>query len=213
MNNKGNDILYLASQSSSRQKLLTLARIPFCVMAHTSNEELVNDNPVSFGDYVQAIARDKMHCVELPSIDDVEREFLYVLTADTLAQIKKTGVILGKPKDRVDGVRMLRLMQHELVEVVTGCCLHKYIKKSGHWELDVQKLWVTGAEVAFTVDDDSIDRYFEMLPEALYGCGAGIIEDYGQLFLQSINGSYTAVLGLPLFELRKELRALGFISK
>lgn len=212
MNNQRNDVLYLASQSSSRQKLLALAEIPFCLIEHTSSEELVN-NTLSFGDYVQAIAHDKMRCVQLPAVYDLDREFLYVLTADTLAQVKKTGIILGKPKDREEGVRMLRLMQHEVVAVVTGCCLHKYTKKRDHWGLSAQKLWATGADALFNVDDGSIDRYFEKLPEALYGCGAGIIEGYGQLFLQSINGSYTAVLGLPLFELRKELLALGFKFK
>ena len=41
-------------------------------------------------------------------------------------------------------------------------------------------------------------------------CGAGVIEGIGQAFLKNINGSYTAVIGLPLFELRQALKKIGF---
>jgi len=44
----------------------------------------------------------------------------------------------------------------------------------------------------------------------MYCCGAGMVEGFGASFLKSINGSYSAVIGLPLFELRDALKKLDF---
>jgi predicted house-cleaning NTP pyrophosphatase (Maf/HAM1 superfamily) len=44
----------------------------------------------------------------------------------------------------------------------------------------------------------------------MVSCGAGRIEDFGENFLKSVNGSYTTILGLPMFELRRALKEIGF---
>jgi len=57
------------------------------------------------------------------------------------------------------------------------------------------------------------DYYLEQIPHAINACGAGIIEDFGLNFLKTVNGSFTAILGLPLFELRKALTTMGFFNR
>ena len=70
--------------------------------------------------------------------------------------------------------------------------------------------WTTGAIIEFYVDHDSIDKYFATFPNVLQCSGAGVVEDHGLSYLKSISGSYTAVLGLPLYELRLALKKIGF---
>ena len=205
------NILYLASQSQTRKKLLTLADIPFCTIAHKSSECGI-DLTHSFEEYVLAIAKHKMEEVNLqdPTIDPQKTPTIFVLTADTLIRTCASKQILGKPTDLEDAKRMLRIIQEESVDVATGCCLEKKSFVASAWKTIAHKYWVTAATCDFYVDEESLDLYFKKMPQALYGCGAGIVEDFGYNFLKSVNGSFTTILGLPLFELRMALKELGF---
>lgn len=213
------DTLYLGSQSAPRQNLLKLADIKFKVLMHKSSECVIEPSD-DFEKYVIAIACDKMQHLQFPEVTQVKEPKIFVLTADTL--IKKTytnsisetqesgAQILGKPKDLEQAKEMLRSIRNRPVDVLTGCCL-QIIKQSGNnWEIEKRQCWATGAQVEFSIDEESLDLYFEKEPWALHACGAGVIEGIGQAFLKSINGSYTAVLGLPLFELRQKLKEFGF---
>lgn len=201
--------LYLGSQSKARQSLLRQADIKIQVLQHKSSECVIEPSD-DFEKYVLSIACDKMQHLQLPEITQVEENEIFVLTADTLIKTVQTNKILGKPKDLDDAKKMLRSFRDQSVFVLTGCCL-RVMKKSGqHWELVHQDCWIAGADVEFIADEESLDSYFKHEPWALNACGGGIIEGYGQSFLKSINGSYTAVLGLPLFELRQKLKARGF---
>jgi septum formation protein len=202
-------ILYIGSQSQPRQELLRFADISFEVLRHNSSECVV-DPMDDFERYVIAIACDKMKCLELPKPFSVKDDNIFVLTADTLIKTVETDQILGKPRDLEHAKAMLKSIQNQSVFVLTGCCLQVMKKTEQAWALEEQKKWATGAFVEFFVDDQSMDFYFKQEPWALRACGAGVIEGFGQSFLKSINGSYTAVLGLPLFELRHALTELGF---
>ncbi len=213
------DILYLGSQSEPRQNLLKLADINFKVLTHKSSECVIEPSD-NFEKYVIAIACDKMQHLQLPEVNSPEvnsgeKNKIFVLTADTL--IKTASInpmigaqILGKPKNLENAKEMLRAIRNQPVDVLTGCCL-QLMKSSGqHWEIEKRQCWATGAQVEFSIDEESLDLYFEKEPWALHACGAGVIEGIGQAFLKSINGSYTAVLGLPLFELRQKLKEFDF---
>ena len=208
------DILYLGSQSEPRQNLLKLADINFKVLTHKSSECVIEPSD-NFEKYVIAIACDKMQHLQLLEVTQVEKNKIFVLTADTLIKTSHTNPILGtqilgKPKDLENAKEMLRSIRNQPVDVLTGCCLQVMNASGQHWEIEKRQCWATGAQVEFSIDEESLDLYFEKEPWALHACGAGVIEGIGQAFLKSLNGSYTAVLGLPLFELRQKLKEFGF---
>jgi septum formation protein len=203
------DILYLGSQSRSRQKLLQEVGIPFVVVPHSSKEAVVRGN-LPFERYVIAIAQEKMKTLLLPQPTKVDKNYLFALTADTLVHLTSSGNILGKPKDREDAKAMMRSMHNKEVEVITGCCLHRYAVHQEQWQVDQESTWATGAVIEFWVDEEFLDIFYEREPIALMAAGATIIEGYGQLFFKRITGSHSTVIGLPLFELRQKLKKMGF---
>ena len=209
LKNLNQDVLYLGSQSQPRQNLLKLADIKFKVLMHKSSESVIEPSD-NFEKYVIAIACDKMQHLQLPEVNQVKEAKIFVLTVDTLIKTAHTNQILGKPKDLENAKEMLRSIRNQPVDVLTGCCL-QIMKQSGkRWEIEKKRCWATGAQIEFSIDEESLDLYFEKEPWALHACGGGVIEGIGQAFLKSINGSYTAVLGLPLFEVRQELKKLNF---
>jgi septum formation protein len=203
------DLIYLGSQSSARRRLLEYAKINYQVIAHGS-DEILSSTPATFHEQVLAIAQHKMQTLVLPDSAVVDGEYIYALTADTLVKNTSTGQIFGKPVDHDNAVAMLISERQAPVEVLTGCCLDKLCRRNNRWIRVDTAHWVTGAIIEFFVDADAIDQYFSTFPFALQCSGAGVVEDHGLSYLKSISGSYTAVLGLPLYELRLALKKMGF---
>ncbi|MBU1008270.1 Maf family protein [Candidatus Dependentiae bacterium] len=206
------NILYLGSQSKARQKLLDLAKISYQIIEHSSDECGI-DTTGSFNEYVLAIARHKMKSITLPSPETTQSKTIFVLTADTLMRTEKTKQILGKPTDKNHAKQMLALLCLERAELVTGCCLDQKNYIDTKWVTSKTNHWTTPATLSFCVATDMVDRYFEEMPHAMNACGAGIIEDFGLNFLKDAHGSFTAIFGLPLFELRTALHAIGFFEQ
>lgn len=203
------DTLYLGSQSQARRRLLEFAQINYQLLTHGSDEELTH-KPAAFNDYVLAIAAHKMQALVLPEPSAISTNYLYVLTADTLIRNPINGQILAKPNDRAHAIEMLTAERQAPMEVVTGCCLEKFSLCDNRWVRSDYAHWTTGATIEFCVDDDAMDRYFTAFPFVLQCSGAGMVEDHGLSYLKSVNGSYTAVIGLPLYELRQALKKMGF---
>lgn len=201
--------LYLGSQSQARQRLLEFAKINYALLSHGS-DEVVDHAQGSFEQNVLAIAQHKMQTLFLPDKASVRADNLFALTADTLVRSTKTGKVLGKPENRTHAIEMLTIERDAPIEVVTGCCLEKFRYQNDHWEQQDRVHWTTGAVVEFCVDADAIDQYLATFPFILQCSGAGMVEDHGLSYLKSVNGSYTAVIGLPLYELRQALKQLGF---
>ena len=181
------------------------------VLSHKSNECGVNMTG-SFPEYVLSIAQHKMQNIIIPPSNELlsPTSIIFVLTADTLVQTKQSKAILGKPKDKDDARRMLRLLCEEPVDLATGCCLEKKQYDGKQWNTIVSKHWVTMAILEFCVEEEWVDRYFKKLPHTIHSCAAGAVEEFGLNFLKNIEGSFTATLGLPLFELRQKLKLMNF---
>jgi septum formation protein len=203
------DVVYLGSQSQSRQALLREAGFVFEMLGHMSNED-IERGTLSFSEYVMKIAQHKMANVILPTPSEKTRDYLFVVTADTLVRVPQQNSEFGKPKNLDDAKRMLRFIRQEPVEVVTGCCIEKKVLVNGMWVTDQTVSWSQTAVVEFIVEDRWFDWYFEHMPQALHSSGAGIIEGFGQIFFKSISGSHSAVCGLPLFQVRQALEQFGF---
>jgi len=202
--------LYLASQSLSRQELLRLAGIPFELISHTSDECVVG--PADFEGHVQAVARDKMSCTTLPESAKTYDQ-VFVMTADTLVQTCDTKELLGKPTDRDDARRMLTLLHREDARVVTAVCLAKQAWRNNAWQLLGQQECCVGANISFKVEPHEIETYLAQEPHALHAAGSAVIERVGLRHLKSLDGSFTAVLGLPLYQVSALLDAMGFFNR
>lgn len=203
---KNKNILLLGSNSHSRKMLLNDARIEFIEVAHGADEEAV-DKSLDFKSLLQEIARHKMNHVIVPAAEK-DGDLCFVLTADSMVQ-DSTGTVHGKPVDRADAVQKIKALSGKSL-TGTAFCLHKKRFINGFWHTEKVKEGVVITECLLDISDNWLDRYFENT-RSLDGAAGGIaVELYGSQFLQSINGSYTAVLGLPMFELRQALDELGF---
>jgi len=203
------DILYIGSQSTARHRLLDFAGISYKVLVHTSDEQpRVGVN--AFQDYVLAVAQGKMRSLRLPEPTKTDSDYIFALTADTLERSPSTSQIFGKPMNKDHAVKMLKTLRQGPVEVVTACCLDKFYRRNDGWQRGEHEQWLVSSMVEFYVDDASIEGYLAAMPMALQASGAAMVEDNGLRFLKSIQGSYSAVIGLPLYELCHNLRKLGF---
>ena len=203
------DILYLGSQSKPRRKLLEEVGIPYQVLDHQSDEN-VDTRDLDYFAYVLAIAQHKMAHIILPEHSAQTGDYIFVVTADSLVRAVESNEIFGKPKDKEDAKRVLRILRNQPIEVATACCLEKKIWNGSAWKLQSFDYWVTEAIVEFSIEEDHLELYLKRVPESFNSAGASIIENFGQNYFKSIKGSYTATKGLPLFELRQALIKFGF---
>lgn len=204
------DILYLGSQSPSRKALLESAGFKVELLRHLSDETLPEgQGALDCAAMVKAIAIAKMDALDkTPLLDVSEGQRLYLVTADTLTQDRQTGEIFGKPKDRDDADRMLD--REYLVDIFTGTCVRAYSRSGEHFSQLFEKSWSTVTTTEFFVPRSYRNFYFSLMPQALYACGAGVVEGAGFLFLKSVQGSFTSVIGISLYELRLVLEEAGF---
>jgi len=122
-----------------------------------------------------------------------------VLAADTIVALD--NIIIGKPRDRKDAAVILRLLsgrKHQVFSAV-AVILHERI------ELRLSMTEVTFVELS----DERIQRYI-LSNEALDKAGAYGIQGIAGAFVQRIEGSYSGVVGLPLFETAELLNSFGY---
>lgn len=197
--------LLLASGSFARRQLLQEARIPFSVI-HQSADESACDWGMSLPQVVRSIAVHKMSHALLPR-GSKEGEKCFVLTADTLC-LDNQGRLQGKPEDCADAVAKIKASRGG-VRAGTAFCLDRKIWHSESWHLEQRIERYVDAYFEFDVPDHCIDQYIAQT-RCLETAGAIVIEGYGFQFLKRVDGSFTTILGLPLFEVREALHEIGF---
>ncbi|HEB41444.1 MAG TPA: hypothetical protein ENI08_00300 [Candidatus Dependentiae bacterium] len=200
------NILLLGSKSQSRQLLLREIQIPFELVEQHADETQC-DWGLPLSQLVQTIARHKMNHVVLPTGDN--DAICFVLTADTLSQ-DKSGVINGKPIDKNDAIIKIKRAR-EGTYLCTAFCLDKKVWHNGAWQIEERIEEQVHAEYSFIVPDDWIAAYLEK-SLGLQASNAIAVEGFGSQFLQTIRGSYTAIVGLPLFQVRKALESIEFFA-
>jgi septum formation protein len=202
-------ILYLASKSASRRQLLQDAQIPFEVIGQDADETAC-DWAAPVAEIVQSIARQKMEHACVPS-NFRENDCCIVVTADTLVQNCVTGKVFGKPTGYDDAVATLKELGQG-VHVVTAFCCEKKRWKDGQW-VTIQLIEkIVSGDIVLDIPDTWIPMYLEKHPCALDTAGVLFVEGHGAQFVKTVHGSYTAVLGLPMCELRLALEELGFFK-
>lgn len=198
-------VLYIASNSASRARLLDQAQIKYVVISQNANERSVSvDQP--FYDIVMQIAYLKMQHAAIP--DGVqEGDICFVLTADTLG-LSKSGRVLCKPVDRHDAIHMLDDARLGTL-TATGFCLRKMQWQDGAWVVLQEIVDYDQAESVFDVPQAFIDLYLSVIPYVSVS-GAVSIEGFGGQFLKTVHGSYETIVGLPMFKIRQALYDFGF---
>ena len=121
-----------------------------------------------------------------------------ILTADTTVAIGDE--ILGKPIDAADAIRMLKRLSGQTHQVLTGVAVNAH----GETEFALSTSYVTCA----AMNDADIKRSVET-GEPMDKAGAYGIQGVAAKFISIISGSYSGVMGLPLFETAELLRKAG----
>jgi septum formation protein len=183
-------VLRLASASPRRRQLLELIGVPH-VVTPADIEETPRAGEAG-KEYVLRLAREKAAAVRAKHAD------LPVLAADTTVHVD--GHILEKPVDEEDCCRMLGLLSGRAHQVFTGLCVAGNAPAA---------LTVATSEVTFRrISRGEMHAYWAS-GEPRGKAGAYAIQGFGAVFVANIAGSYTGVMGLPLFETAAALRTHG----
>jgi septum formation protein len=183
-------MLYLASKSPRRRELLQQIGVEFeCLDVNVPEEPAAGENPQ---DYAVRVARAKARA----GYQLLEARAAWVLGADTVVTID--GVILGKPRDRSDGIRMLSQLSGRTHTVITAVVL------SGP---GAELLEISRSEVAFReISPEEQERYWQT-GEPDDKAGGYAIQGIAAVFVKHLSGSYSGVVGLPLYETDRLLAA------
>src|SRR6185295_14620671 len=187
--------IYLASRSPRRQELLAQIGVKFEVMALDVDEAVLEGEAPRA--YVERLARAKAEA----GWQRIERENLPrapVLGADTTVAVG--GRILGKPADGREAAEMLATLSGRLHEVLTALALRFGARLESA---------VSVSQVRFkTLSREEIARYVATR-ECEDKAGAYGIQGHAARFVAELRGSFSGVVGLPLYETAQLLERIG----
>jgi septum formation protein len=174
--------VFLASKSPRRRKLLKQLNIKFKSFSVDMDEKIhPNEKP---SNTVIRLSKEKLELAKLKVKKGI------VITADTIVVLNKT--VLGKPKNKKDAFRILKLLSGKTHVVYTGYSLFNFTNNKTISEYEK-------TEVTFRdLTDDEIKEYINGGSPMDKAGAYGIQDDFGAVFINKINGCYYNVVGLPL---------------
>lgn len=188
--------IVLASASPRRRELLAGAGVIFQVCASDGEEKITLEKPEEI---VRELAMQKATAVALNF--DME-EGTIVIGADTI--VSYNNEILGKPADKEEAFKTLKMLQGNTHQVYTGVTV--LIKRNGKWE-DIS--FSESTDVTFyPVSDEEIRAYIAS-GEPMDKAGSYGIQGGFGIYVKEIRGEYTNVVGLPVGRLFYEMKKHG----
>jgi len=195
--------IYLASKSPRRRELLRQIGVEFELLMlrdNTSRGPEVSE-AVLPGEqaevYVARVAREKA---------DFATQTMYwrklpvrpVLSADTTVAVD--GRILGKPADAVEAAAMLKSLSDRTHQVFTSIAIQHN-----------EQVWQATqcSNVTFAALPDALIEAYCATPEPYDKAGGYAVQGQAALFIKEISGSYSGIMGLPLFETGQLLNQAG----
>jgi septum formation protein len=176
--------IYLASNSPRRSELLTQIGVDFTVLPVDVDESrLPNETPI---DYVQRVAIAKAQAA-WNTLSELNRR--PVLGSDT--SVVLTDIILGKPINDDDARTMLQQISGRTHQVMTAVA----VVTATHIKCEVNI-----SQVTFTAMTKSDIEWYIATQEGTDKAGAYAVQGLAALFIDQIQGSYSAIMGLPLRE-------------
>ncbi len=184
--------IYLASASPRRRELLEQIGVRYRSLNVLVNETIMNNEIPEH--YVQRVALDKAragrNCLE-------QNQLRPVLGADTVVVVD--DLILGKPGDRQDALAMLRQLSAREHRVLTAVALVD----------GKERIRLNTSTVSFRpLTEAECEKYWQT-GECHDKAGAYAIQGYAAAFIRELRGSYSGVMGLPLYETAEILQQAG----
>lgn len=189
--------IILASSSPRRQEILKSLKIPFQVITSNIDETLISAIPIE--EVPEFLATEKVSAVikSLPP----QQEIQWILGADTI--IVYDDKIYGKPQTQEEAFNNIKLFQGNTHTVITAIVL--YNGKTKQITSRVSKTKVTFTSMT----DDEIQWYVDS--GEWHGAAGGYrIQGAVSVFIKNIEGSFSGVIGLPIFELYDILKEQGY---
>ncbi len=200
--NRGTQFIYLASQSPRRKQLLEQLGVRYQPLLADPQEEsealetaLPNEAPTA---YVKRVTHLKLDA----ALERMRRRGLEsapVLCADTTVALGR--MIYGKPSDAADAVRMLGELSGRTHRVLTSVAV-------GTMGQRLQALHVSRVTFA-PMSTRQIEAYAAS-GEPMGKAGAYAVQGHAAAYITRLSGSYSGIMGLPLFETAELLRAFEF---
>ena len=187
--------LILASESPRRYELLKQVGLDFDVIPSGIEEDYIKG---------ESPRKHVLRLAEAKALDvGNQHPDRWIIAADTIVCVDHS--ILGKPKSREEAKKMLRRLSGKGHRVLTGFSVHHLKKRKGDREavqtaVRVKKL--TQAEM----------EWYIKTGEPFDKAGGYAVQGIGSFMIESIKGSYTTVVGLPIYELIQMLSRLGAIT-
>ena len=194
--------IYLASQSPRRRQLLEQLGVAYELLLPDADEDaesleavLSNEAPKA---YVQRVTQRKLDA----ALQRLKRRGLPaapVLCSDTTVALGRQ--ILGKPDDAADARRMLNALSGQSHRVLTAVAVGTARKR-------VQAL--SQSQVRFANLTPTQIRHYVDSGEPMGKAGAYAVQGRAAGFIAHMSGSYSGIMGLPMFETSQLLREMGF---
>ena len=199
--------IYLASQSPRRQELLKQIGVRFEMLLPTSDEDSESiETPLPQEKarvYVERVTLAKS-AAALTRWQSSGLPWAPILCADTTVSLPNSpdGEILGKPSDVTDAARILNMLSGKVHEVLTAVAVTLA-------PTEIPKILIQVSRVQFAeLSPTQIDAYIAS-GEPFGKAGAYGIQGLGGGFIPFIQGSYSGIMGLPLYETQQLLEIAG----
>lgn len=186
-------MLYLASKSPRRAELLARLGVDFGVLDLDIPEQRQPGEPAE--EYVRRVAREKAGA-GLLTVMTVPHAL--VLGADT--EVILDDDVFGKPRDAEEAAAMLRRLSGRTHHAVTAVSLVSAGREAQA---------VSVSEVSFAELDENEIAAYVATGQAEGKAGAYGIQGAAERFVRHLSGSYSGVMGLPLFETSQLLKSFG----
>ena len=196
--------VYLASKSPRRQELLRQLGVEF-------DELLLREAPGRRRDIVEAPRKGELPQEYVKRIARLKASVGWhrmqrrglapkpVVGADT--EVVLDGAALGKPADAAAAAAMLAALSDRTHEVITAVAIR--------WQTQIAQAVSTSRVTFRAIARDEIERYVAT-GEPFDKAGGYAIQGKAAAFVQHLEGSYSGVMGLPLFEMAEILARIGF---
>jgi len=181
--------IILGSASPRRKELLSGLNIPFRVVIKEV-DEIIPRGMTGVG--IPMFLAEK----KAKAYSDIMTDNTMLITADTIVLIEDK--VLGKPENRADAERMLKLLSGKTHQVITGVCISTNERR---------RTFYTASEVKFAhLSPFEIQYYLDHFNPMDKAGSYGVQEWIGCIGVEQISGSYFNVMGLPVQRLYNELK-------